>query len=264
MAALDKTRRYDMPAVFGPSLMPATSAVPWFEAVVVAFETERAAAQALMAPYFQVAERANVSISRMTYRGVDYLGGRGYEEIVVGIDAVYDGPDGRIEAQYMPVLWVSETSALIAGREYMGYAKLGGEIPEVDRADDRRGFSCAEFGTPLLDAAAEDLQPITGEALDRVRAATAEGLGLGWKYIAAPGGGVDADYPTVVANRWNYEKAWTGRSVLNLAAPDARAAPCSARVMAALAALPVVRMRRAFVGEGSCVIDRAATRRLAV
>ncbi|MNN70447.1 hypothetical protein D3C81_1862970 [compost metagenome] len=63
--------------------------------------------------------------------------------------------------------------------------------------------------------------------------------------------------------RWDYQRAWSGEGRLTWHQPDRQAAPLSSRVMAALAAIPVKEYRRAFIGEGSAIIDRAATRRLA-
>jgi hypothetical protein len=262
MVSLDPRQRYDMPAAFGPSLLSDQEHVPEFEAAVVGFETSPEHAKALLPRYYSVGERAGVSISRMAYRGVGYLGGRGYEELVVSIDAVYDGPDGRTAAPYMLVLWVSESAAIAAGREFMGYPKLFGELPPIAGAGDQRTFICSEFGNPLVSARLSELCALTGEKLERLRAAGAESPGLGWKYIAAPGGGVDADYPTLIMNRFDYREAWSGVSDFAFSRPTAQQAPSSSRVVAALAELPVVKMRRAFLGRGSCIIDRAATRRL--
>mgnify|MGYP003630361021 FL=1 len=73
---------------------------------------------------------------------------------------------------------------------------------------------------------------------------------------------MDAAYPVVNVMRWSYERIWSGRGELRLFTPDHAQAPTSSDVMAALAALPVLRMRRSFVGVGSAVIDRLGTRRL--
>jgi hypothetical protein len=254
--------RYDMPAVFGPSFLGDTTKVPDIEAIVVSFETDRDSAAELLPRFYSIADRALISMSRITYRGVDYLGGREYREIVFGVSCLYNGPEGRIAAPYLPVLWVSEVSAIIAGREMMGYAKLGGELADVERTADSRSFECAEFGTPLFRGEATHLQAIEGDSLAKLRRNTAEAVSLGWKYIAGPEGTVDADYPTKLIMRWNYERAWTGDSRLVLKEPTDKEAPFSARIVRAIAALPVREYRRAFVGQGSAVIDRAATRRL--
>lgn len=255
--------RYDMPAVFGPSLMGDETQVPHAEVIVVSYETERDAAARLLPRFFELADTAVISVSHIDYHDIDYLGGRGYREVVISVGAVYDGPGGPLQAGFAPVMWVSEAGALTAGREYMGFAKLLGEIERVDAEPERRRFQCAEYGTVLLEGEASLLRPLSGETLERVCRNSAEVRTFGWKMIPGPQGAApDADYPLENLMRWSYARAWSGEGRIAWHAPEQRAAPISARVIAAMAAIPVKEYRRAFVGEGSAVIDRAATRRL--
>ena len=255
--------RHDMPAMFGPSLMPEVSIVPEIHAAVVSWETDRQAAAALIPAYFDIAEKAVVSLSRMTYRGVDYLGGRDYHELILSINAVYDCAGVRIEAPYMPVLWVSEVYAIVAGREYMGYAKIHGDLPEVKSGDGSCAFECFEYGTRLLGAELSDLRPLSTDAMARVRKSMEDVSALGWKYIPGPGGTIDADYPTELINHFDYREGWTGEGRVILETPSWKEAPFSSRILSAMAKLPIREYRRAFMGIGSCRVDRAATRRLA-
>jgi acetoacetate decarboxylase len=251
-----------MPAVFGPSLLPDVSRVPEVHVVSVGFETTRDAAARLVPKYFAVPERAIMSLSRITYMGVDYLGGRPYSELLLMVNVVYDGADGTISGPYMPVLWVSDVNAILAGREFMGHAKLYGELPPIAETPTSRSFDCSEYGAPLVHAEAFNLQPIVGDSLGALRLSTAEAYALGWKYIPGADGTPDADYPTRLTMRWDYQRAWSGESRLEFLRPTATEAPVSSRIMSVLAELPVKQMRRSFVGSGSCEIDRAATTRL--
>ena len=256
--------RYDMPALFGPSLMPDQSRVALAEAVIIPFETTADAAARLLPRFFELTERPIVTVSRIDYHDVDYLGGRGYREVVISVGAVYTGPGPRMEAAFAPVMWVSEVAALIGGREYMGFGKLPGEMGPMFASDTRRAFRCAEYGNTLLEGEADALRPLTDEALAKVNRGAAEVNTFGWKFIPGCGGEADVDYPLVNSMRWRYERAWSGAGRLTLHCPDAKAAPMSSRVMAALAQIPVKEYRRAFVGEGSAIIDRSATRKLQV
>lgn len=254
--------RYDMPVQFGPSPMPNHTHVPAAEAIVIPFETTRDAAALLLPRHFELADAAVVSVSRIDYHDVDYLGGRGYREVVVSVAAVHQGRDGRIEAAFAPVLWVSEVAALIGGREYMGLAKLPAEMDAVQIEVGRRRFRCTEYGAPLIDGEVCEMQALSGDKLARVQRGSAEVKTFGWKYIPSASGAPDADYPLVNVMAWDYERAWSGEGRVTLHQPDRRAAPLSSRVMAVLGKLPVKAYRRAFVGEGRAVIDRAGTRRL--
>ena len=256
--------RYDMPAMFGPSLMPEQSLVPQAETVIISFETTRDAAAKLLPRFFEVPDdKPVVTVSRIDYQGVDYLGGRGYREVVLSVSAVFRGAEGAMLGTFAPVMWVTEPGALIGGREYMGYAKLLGEMGSLDSDGGSRRFQCAEYGSLLLEGEATGLKPLSEESLARVNRGATDVRTFGWKYIPGPGGvSPDVDYPLVNSMRWIYQRAWTGEGRLGWHAPTPQAAPLSSRVIAALGALPIKEFRRAFVGEGSAVIDRAATRRL--
>jgi hypothetical protein len=254
--------RYDMPVLFGPSPMPDETHVPRAEAIVIPFETSREAAARLLPRHFRVADRPIVSVSRIDYHGVDYLGGRGYREVVISVAATFDGARDHIEAAFAPVLWVSEVAALIGGREYMGLAKLPAEMNDVQAQEAVRRFDCAEYGAPLISGEVRGMTALTGDKLQRIKQGASEVRTFGWKYIPSASGFPDADYPLVNSMRWDYERAWSGDGQVTFHDPDQQAAPLSSRVLAVLRELPILSWRRAFVGEGRAVIDRVATRRL--
>ena len=256
-----RMQRFDMPAMFGPSLLPDRSPVSGTSVVAISFETTREAAAALLPRFFEVAEKAVVSLTWIDYPSVEYLGGRGYKELVVAVSSVFRAQDGDLRAGFAPVMWVDQVGALISGREYMGFAKLAG-TPSVTRDGDRVAARCSEYDAPLVDGEALNLRQVSAEGLERINRGAAEVMAFGWKYIASDGDIPDADYPLANVTRWRYAKAWSGEGRLQFHTPDRSAAPSSARVMAALSKLPVVEFQRSFVAEGDVVIDRAATRRL--
>jgi len=254
--------RYDMPVLFGPSPMPDMTHVPRAQAIVIPFETTREAAARLLPRGFLMPEKPVVSVSRIDYHDVDYLGGRGYREVVISVTASFDDAGERIDAAFAPVLWVSEVAALIGGREYMGLAKLPAEMDEVTVEGDTRRFRCTEYGGSLVSGEVRGMTALTGEKLERLRQGASEVRTFGWKYIPSAAGLPDADYPLVNSMRWDYERAWSGEGHVIFHDPDAQAAPLSSRVLSVLRELPVLGWRRAFVGKGRAIIDRTATRRL--
>jgi hypothetical protein len=254
--------KYDMPVVFGPSLLPDHTTFGEVGMVSISYVTTPDAAAALVPHHFRLPTEPIVTYSRMTYRDVDYLGGRGYHELTVGISAACDTDAGEVRGSYMPVVWIDDAAALVAGREYMGYAKIAGELPPVESAGDSRSFVVREYGAPLLRGEVTGVALLDDARLDRARQAAATTTVLGWKYIAGPGGIVDADYPTAISLSFWWSHAWTGEGCIEFDAPSVEAAPFSSRIVAALAALPVVRYRGAFVADGRGTIDRAATTRL--
>ena len=254
--------RYDMPVVFGPSLYPAQSEVKSATLIATSFRTEPEAASRLMPQHLAVGSEPIIYVNRLIYDGIDYLGGRGYEELIVAINAVYERDDERIEAPYVAALWVSDIAALIGGREFLGHPKLHGELPKVIEKDDRVTFEAGEYGATFLKGEVRNLRPLPARTVEKIRGRISP-LSFGWKYVAGPDGSVDADYATLLSMTWNYQEAWTGEGEVDFL-PSCRAdLPVSWRIVDALAGLPVLERKPAFMAKGSAVIDRAATRRLA-
>lgn len=252
--------RFDMPALFGPSPVPDRSVIPFAEVISISFETSRAAAGRLLPRFFQAADPPIVTVTRIDYCDVDYLGGRGYREIVVSVSALH-GDDGRVSG-FSPVMWVTEPGALISGREFMGFAKLPAAMDAIDRDEDGCRFQAFEYDAPLIEGRVSDLRPLSDEALARVNQSARDVRTFGWKLIPGEGSEPDVDHPMENAMRWHYARAWSGSGDIRFHRPDFRDAPLSARVVDALADIPVITRRRAFVAEGRAEIDRTATRRL--
>lgn len=259
------THRYDMPASFGPSVVPPRTEVARAESLVLSARTDRAAARALVPQHFDVPDEPMLTVAHMAYHDVDYLGGRSYNEIVVSIGAGFDAESERIDAALALILWVDQPGALIAGREFMGLPKLLGRIPPLRLSDDGSlDFLCSEYDAPLIEGSATGLLPIDADRLDRLNARAGEVRTFGWKYLPAPtpSGGADLDYPVLNVMRWTYREAWTGRGAFAFLPVPPQDAPLSIAAIRALAALPIVGDVRAFRGIGSATIDRTATRRI--
>jgi Acetoacetate decarboxylase (ADC) len=255
--------RYEMPTVFGPSLIPDHSTWGGVEMVSVSFATSRAAATALVPDGVDVVgEEPVVTVSRMTYTNVDYLAGGGYNEVTVGVAASVADEGGPVRGSFMPVVWVDEPIPIQIGREFLGYAKVPGELPPAVSNPDGYEFELRERDTLLLRGRASELQPLTGERLDRLQHGAAKMTALGWKYIPSMSGPADADYPTRIPLSFEWDSVSTGSGSLEFTSPAWAAAPVSARIVAALGALPVLAPPRATVATGRGSIDRTAARRL--
>lgn len=259
-------RRYDMPASFGPSMVPHRTSIARAESLVLSARTDAVAARALIPAHFDVPQEPTLTVAHMAYHDVDYLGGRSYNELVVSVGAGFGAADARIDAALALILWVDQPGALIAGREFMGLPKLMGRIPPLETRDGGDlAFTCSEYDAPLVEGQATNLNPLDAARLERLNARAGEVRTFGWKYLPAPqpAGGADLDYPVLNVMRWDYREAWTGTGRFAFLPASRRDAPLSAGAIEALSALPIVGDVRAFRGVGSAVIDRTATRRLA-
>lgn len=236
--------------------------IPFAEVISISFETSIAAAERLLPRFFRASEPPVVTVTRIDYRDVDYLGGRGYREIVISVTALHandERPSG-----FAPVMWVTEPGALISGREFMGFAKLPASMEAIERTDGGRRFRASEYEAVLIEGDVSGLRPLSDDALARVNQSAGEVRTFGWKLIPGDGADPDVDHPMVNVMRWHYDRAWSGDGDIRFHRPDFCDAPLSARVVNVLADVPVVAYRRAFVAEGRAEIDRTATRRLHV
>jgi Acetoacetate decarboxylase (ADC) len=253
--------KYEMPVVFGPTEIPDLTTWTQVDMVSVSFVTTSAAARPLVPAVLDVPDRPVVTVSRMTYTGVDYLGGRGYNEVTVGIAATLRQSEATLRGSFMPVVWVDDFRPIIIGREYMGYAKLGAQFGLVRSGDDSRSYDLHEYSTPLLQGEVTDAVPLEGDELETARAAAAVTV-FGWKHIAGPQGTVDADYLTSTPLKFVWKRVMRGRGRISFETPDWAAAPHSARILRALASLPVEGACRGLIAVGSGSLNRMEVSRL--
>lgn len=252
--------RHDMPATFGPSPIPDKTFVKDAAALVLTFETVAEAVRPLVPDHFELPERPTLSVAHVSYQDVDYLGGRGYNEIVVTISAERNDGADRMKAGYAAILWVDQIGALIAGREYMGLPKLFGTIPDLEVDNGHARFTCYEYDALLMEGEVENLSAIGQDQLAKLNARAGRVGTFGWKYIAAPQGKSHLDAPMLNVMRWSYESAWTGSGSIRFFPRSIAEAPMSRQAVTILADLPQIGPVKAFYGRGEATIDRAATR----
>ncbi|MGE0308889.1 MAG: acetoacetate decarboxylase family protein [Acidimicrobiia bacterium] len=262
---MPSTRQFADVGVFGSELLPATSTIDSVSAITVGFVTEPDAVRPLLPYHFEPAQRCVVRVSHMRYLGIDYLAGRGYNVVSVGVP-VQLAADPSVAGSYNIVIWEGLSHAVNLGRELQGYAKIYGEVPDaVESAEGGFDFECSEYGTPLVRGSVRELEPYSDEQLSRLQEASNEAYSLGWKYIPGPKltSDPDCDYATKVSNPMFYERAWSAKGTLAFCDVAWEAAPVSKRILDRLRQLPVIKPTRGFVGQGSASAPRATVQRLA-
>ena len=259
---LDPNQRYDMPVVFGASPFPDVTTMEKVQSVSVPFVTERDALAELLPRFFEPGAVARVTVTHTMNRGVDYMGGRGYNIVRVACAAVFRGESETVAGPYAPVIWESDAAPIILGRERGGYAKIFGNIPDLAEQDDGCVFECYEYETRLLRAEVTGWTPVWGAELSAVQQATSEAVSLGWKYSPGMGSEPDADYPIRQVSNYDYVEAWRGSGTLTFDGPDATGAPYSSHIMEVLRRLPMLRHEPATMVRGSMKFPRTEHRRL--
>jgi len=258
----EQGRRYDMPVVFGPSQLGGRATYASRRAISYSFRTDPAALEPLIPYHFSLAEPATVTLHSSMLIGVDWLANRNYHTARVSAQVEARDRGQVLRGPFHLVDWESEPRAVIAGREYLGMAKIVGEIPEHEQDGDTAAFECYEYGTRLLRVEVSNLRQVTDEELER-RNDGGDFVTLGWKYIPGPGGTVDADYPVKMVSRGRVDGMWTGAGSAVFDQPTWEQCPVSARIMQTLVGLPVLESLSAtvVVATGG-ILDRAASARL--
>ncbi len=251
-----------MPAAYGPTQLPDTSSYSHIVSVAIPFVSEREAVAALVPHYFEVPENPVVTVTHQQLCGVDYLAGRQYNVVAVTAGVVYRGPNETINAPVHLALWENDANSIVAGREFLGNPKLFAHIPDAVPHGTGVSFHCREYEGLLLSGRTFDMQPLEGERLQKAAAGVARTPTLGWKYIPAPGGGVDADYPVRVETELELAAMAIGQGEVTWGDPAWEAAPISARIIKRLRQLPIVEYKRAVTLSGPARLCRGAAARL--
>jgi hypothetical protein len=254
--------RYDMPVVFGPSELRPQANFGETRAIFHSFLTDPAALEPMVPYHFKLAEPAKVVIGGHMLIDVDWMAGRDYHIVraAIEVERVIDGENVR--ALYSLVVWENDSRPVIAGREYLGLAKITGEIPPHEYADDRASFELYEYGTRCLRVDVSDIVQVEQAEVDHINATRGDTITFGWKYIPGPGNTVDADYPVKMVSRGQLHSMAYGKSAVTWDHPTWEQCPFAHRIIETLSALPVLEVlpTRLTVSKGT--LDRGASSRI--
>lgn len=252
-----------MPVVFGPSRMEAVTVSEHVRTTALSFLTTEESIKPLIPYHFDTVPDPVVTIVSLMNSGVDHMAGRSYNAVGVMVDVIAHGENGPFRAPYHLVIWENDCNPIIAGREFQGYAKIFGEIPDHRYEGDRASFELREYGNRLLEVEVSGLQDVPDEELQRIRSVNRSVM-VGWKYITGPGNACDADYPTMLVAYPEVQSARRGVGRLSLDEPTWEQCPTSSRIINVLRKLPIVEMRPAMVTTGKVKLARDEVIRLPV
>jgi len=258
-SATSPTPRFE----FGPSLLPTTTQIERQSTAAVSFYTTYEAAEHLLPYHYVPTSEPVVSVTFQDLDGIDYMHGRGYRLVNVAISAEYRTVDGELLVKPCPVvIWESNTTPIIAGRELHGNPKIYGNVSALETDGPDLKFSVREYESTIVTGRITDREPFDSTRLDRVNRSSSGGSFFGWKFVPGLDGTPDVDYPTLIRGSATYTRAWTGVGELDFGSSSAAETPFSFGVLEVLRALPNLGYRRAFYGTGSARLYRDKTQRL--
>ena len=255
MFEFDPKGRYLMPAHFGaPRIEGAPSG--WYHDVTtmnVTYLTDRDKLGRHLPAPFAVGEEALVTVSYARSRKVDWLAGRGYNLISVNAAAVYNGEEDRLEGSFALVIWENLADPILTGRELTGIPKIFADIPDHVIDDNTWRCGASHFGSEILDMSIGGVRQPSSEEIAAAQAAQ-EGKDnpMGWRYIPAVGGfGAALSEPTIFPSENVITAAYVGTGTIRWNHLTWEQNPTQFHIVNALADLPVLEYRPAFITKGS-------------
>src|SRR5205823_5857559 len=92
-----------------------------------------------------------------------------------------------------------------------------------------------EYEARLLHGEVTGLKPVADDDLATIRAAAADSVSFGWRYIPGPRPAPDLDQPVLLRAQYDWSAAWRGEGSATFDTAGAEAAPYSGHIVAALA-----------------------------
>jgi acetoacetate decarboxylase len=254
---VDPTARYDMPVMFGPTTVPTVSTWGRFRAIDVNFVTSEEAVRPVVPAALEIPAKPVVTVSRRTFGEVDYLAGRGYEELCIGVSASHNDGDRERRGVFWLAMWVDHVAPITLGREVSGFAKLGGEFPEPVTVDDTTSYDVLEYGTRFITGSVSAMVPVDDTALEGLNRRASATIAFNIRHIPPIRGGEGIDQVTCCDTSSTFSRVERGVGSVKFEPPAWRDAPHSSRVIAFLASLPILEERPAAILEGHSSFDRS-------
>lgn len=129
----------------GPRQGPRGEPFDWSDSphkftVAASFLTDAEPLARLLPPGFSLAGEPVVTVEFHVLSELEWLAGRGYSMLQIRCPARYQGRDDNVIGSFLPVLWENLTDPILSGREELGFAKLWCDLPPPRIFKDR--ISC--------------------------------------------------------------------------------------------------------------------------
>ena len=155
---------YRMPTCFGPAPGPRNLPEGWRDrryskdmtVLSLSAASDPALLSAMLPDGFSLYGEPRLAISFMAFRNLGWLAGRGYNIVVVGVPARWDGEE-QATGHFVPVVWESMADPIITGREELGWSKIFADVSDIEPDDDGWRAQAEWDGFQFLEAEAGGL-----------------------------------------------------------------------------------------------------------
>jgi len=272
-----KTRKiHRMPYGFGPTPGPrqgpngdAVDGAHTAQKFTVAtgFLTKAEHLARLLPPGFVLAGEPVVTVEFHVLSGLNWLAGRGYSMLQVRFPAKFQGVADEVTGSFLPVLWENLADPILSGREELGFAKLWCDLPPPRIYQNRISCIASWLSHQFFELEVCDLQDADNEV------PVYPGLGVGksqgtlhYKYIPDTQNWGSAALAHACLSpsgtQVHVERLRLGHGRVRFLETNWEQMPTQFHIVSALAALPQLERRGAWVLETSGGSDLAEQRKL--
>ena len=260
MFEFDEKGRYLMPAHFGQWDPRSWGNLVYHDVttIAVSYLTDGDMAKKFLPAPFEMDAEPIITVTSCMNRKCDFLAGRGYNLVLVGLSAVYRGEPEPIHSLFIINIWENLTEPIIVGRELLGTPKVYADIPDHQEVDGGWYSTAGNFGHKIVDMSVEDLTETPAEDIEAMNndKKYGEKVYFGWQHLPAPGHeGDPVSYPTVFPKKSIIKQAWNGKGNIQWHHATWEQNPTQCHIINPLADLPVLEIREAFVTKSVTILD---------
>lgn len=267
---MDTSRKYMMPAHFGPMAGPrqtpdggrfAAHSPTKKTKLVLQFLTTAGKVERLLPEGLRPDGEPVVTLDFSMLKDVSWLAGRGYNVFGVRVPVRFEGARDHVRGPMVLVLWESLADPILTGREQLGYPKIYAELPDPFIEGQTARCTASWCGFRFFEMSLRTPSKLTADEVAAMRGAAAESDGvIVHKYLPRTGEGwveADADYFTMTPIPSEAQRmadpplpppeVWRGTGDFTFHEATWKDLPTQYHIVDALRDLEVVELRDAFL-----------------
>lgn len=205
--------------------------------------------------------RPELHVAFVQLREVSFMGGGAYNIVNISVPARFNGKRDKIEGEFSLVVWENNTVPIIGGREETGVPKIFADIQDLHILP-AKYFTNASFeGNTFLRMEMTGAQPIEGQPLEQIKAATISQNNLNYRYIPKVGRpGVELGQPILYPQGTMVKSAWIGSGTVEWIKLRQEQNSRQFHIINALADLPMISMAPVMLIKGEIIMKPMAGR----
>jgi acetoacetate decarboxylase len=189
------------------------------------------------------------------------MAGGSYNLVQIGVPARFNGKRDRLEGTFPLVIWENKTRPIIGGREESGQPKIYADIEDLHIIQQKYFTNVSYEGNTFLRLEMVGAQPVDGQALEQIKAGSANYNIFGWRYIPKVGGpGAELSQPILYPQGMKVNSAWTGRGAVQWTKLSWEQDENQWEIIKALAELPIKAMAPVMMAKCAIIMKPFAGR----